>query len=188
MHGWQESRLANLLGATALGLADRLTQAAAEAAGASGSGAAALVTLRTADGIGGTELARRIGLSQSACTRMLDQLAAQGYVRRAPMRGRVVAVHLTPEGVTAADAAQRARSATVGEVLDALAPDRRDALRQALEPLLAALYGRVGSDDVLCRLCDRAACVADDQVCPVGAAARAAAQGDPGGGAGVGHG
>lgn len=183
-----ERRTANLLAATALTLADQLTLAAATASGVSPSGAAALVTLRTAEGIGGTELARRIGLSQSACTRMLDQLAARGYVRRAPLRGRVVAVRLTPQGAAAADAAQRARTETVARVLATLAPAQQDALRQALEPLLAALYGQVGSDDLLCRLCDRAACVADDHVCPVGAAARAAARADPHGEPGADHG
>lgn len=175
-----DERLANLLGAAALTVAERMTSAAARAAGVSVSGAAALVTLAETGesagrgAIGVTELGRRIGLSQPACARMLDQLAASGLVVRTPGGGRNVALHLTEEGTAAAGRARRARGEELREVLAGLAPGQRAVLTDALEPLLARLYGQVGSEDVVCRLCDRGSCLAAGHVCPVGRAAREA--------------
>ncbi|WP_407564468.1 MarR family transcriptional regulator [Streptomyces sp. 184] len=165
-------RTANLLGAAALTVSDRMTTAAAAAAGASVSGTAALVTLRGAEGIGVTELGRRIGLSQPACARMLDQLAARGLVQRERGGGRAVALRLTGAGAAAAARAEEARQEELRRVLSGLSGAEGAALGAALERLLAGLYGDVGSEDVLCRLCDRGACLADGHVCPVGQAAR----------------
>ena len=165
-------RLANLLGAVVLNLSDRMTAAAATAAGVSLSGTAALVTLAESPGLGGTELGHRIGLSQPACARMLDQLAARGLVRRQEKTGRSVAVVLTRTGRAAAARALRARQEVLTTALTRLTAGERAALEPALESLLRGLHAELRSDDLMCRLCDRACCIADDAVCPVGQAQR----------------
>jgi MarR family transcriptional repressor of emrRAB len=167
-----EPRLGNLLGAAVLNLSDRLTGAAAAAAGVSLSGTAALVTLAEFPGLGGTELGRRIGLSQPACARMLDQLVARDLVRRQERTGRAVSVVLTRAGRAAATRALRAREEVLDAALRTVSEPERAALEPALESLLRGLHAEVRSGDLLCRLCDRAGCVAHERVCPVGQAQR----------------
>ncbi|MEV6645077.1 MarR family transcriptional regulator [Amycolatopsis sp. NPDC051371] len=165
-----ESRLANLLGATVLNLSDRMTAAAVAAAGASLSGTAALVVLAEFSGLGGTELGRRIGLSQPASARMLDQLEARGLVERQSRQGRAVAVVLTPEGRAAAKRALEARQEVLVTALHAV-PDNAK-LEPVLEQLLRGLHDEVREGDLMCRLCDRPGCVANQKICPVGEAGR----------------
>ncbi|WP_372664237.1 MarR family winged helix-turn-helix transcriptional regulator [Amycolatopsis kentuckyensis] len=165
-----ESRLANLLGATVLTLFDRLTAAAAAAAGVSLSGTAALVVLAEFPGLGGTDLGQRIGLSQPATARMLDQLEARGLVERQGKRGRGVAVVLTEDGREAAKRALGARQEVLVRALRSVAG--REALEPVLEQLLRGLHAEVRAGDLMCRLCDRPGCVAQRKVCPVGEAER----------------
>ena len=165
-----ESRLANLLGAAVLNLSDRMTDAAAAAAGVSVSGTAALVVLAEFPGLGGTELGRRIGLSQPACARMLDQLEARGLVRRHAKTGRAVAVVPTPAGREAAARALEARQDVLVTAQRAV-PDHA-AFEPLLESLLRGLHAEVRSGDLMCRLCDRPGCVAQRRICPVGQAER----------------
>src|SRR5690606_16100357 len=120
--------------------------AAAAAAGVSVSGTAALVTLRGAEGIGVTELGLRIGLSQPACARMLDQLAARGLVERERSGGRQVALRLTGAGTATAARAEAARRDGLRRVLAGLPAERKAALTEALELLLTEVYGEVGSE------------------------------------------
>ncbi|WIV62111.1 MarR family winged helix-turn-helix transcriptional regulator [Amycolatopsis nalaikhensis] len=147
-----------------------MTAAAAGAAGVSLSGTSALVVLTEFPGLGGTELGQRIGLSQPACARMLDQLEARGLVRRQAKQGRAVAVVLTRSGRAAAARALDARQKVLVAALRAV--DDHAALETALEQLLPGLHAEVRSGDLMCRLCDRACCVADAQLCPVGQAER----------------
>lgn len=166
------ARVANLLGAAAVTSADRVRAASTEAAGTSGSGAAALVTLHTDDGLGVTELGKRIGLSQPAAARMVDSLVGQGLVERRRESARSVGVWLTRRGRAAAARVLRARSHALERVLDGLGAGHRKALLTALEALLPRLFDEVGSEYLVCRLCDRSVCVAAGEICPVGQAAR----------------
>lgn len=132
-----------------------------------------MTTLATEAGLGVTELGERIGLSQPAAARMVDNLAAGGLVERRPGRsGRSVAVHLTDRGRQAAQRVLMTRSEELTGFVEALEPGERAALARGLEKLLDRLYDEVGSEHVLCRLCDRAACTAGPTTCPVGQAAR----------------
>ncbi|WP_240437757.1 hypothetical protein [Sciscionella marina] len=49
--------------------------------------------------------------------------------------------------------------------------DEQRALAGLLDKLLARLYAKVGSSEMLCRLCDRASCTTN-ATCPVGQAER----------------
>lgn len=165
-------RTANLLGAAALALTDLMLSSAIRAGEVSASGAAALVVLSTSDGLSVTELGRRVGLSQPAAARMVDGLDARGLVQRRKGIGRTVSVQLTDEGRRAAERLLAGRADPLVDVVGAL--DESDQVRLAglLEALLTDLHDQVGSSARICRLCDRAACVAD-ATCPVGAAERA---------------
>ncbi len=178
-------RLANLLGAWALAAADRVTAAAAGAAGRGGQAPAALVALHQFAG-GGTieELRGVLGLTHSATVRLVDALEADGHVARGPHAGvdrRAVALRLTPSGRAAAKRIIAARGAAVREMLGGLS----DAERRSLTALVERLTGDVTAVRLqerragnlppggwLCRLCDFEACRRREGRCP--AAARAA--------------
>lgn len=169
----QTTRVANLLGAAALAVGERMLAAAAGTAGVSASGSAALVRLAAEPGLGVTELGERIGLSQPAAARMVDSLAAHGLVERRPgTDGRSVAVHPTRKGRIAARNVLRAREGELDSLVELLDPGEREALVHGLEKILDRLFDEVGSEYVLCRLCDTRACLGEGTFCPVGQAAR----------------
>ena len=156
-------REANLLGALAVAVVDRI--AAAAEPGAGGSAAEALVTLHEG-GAGGSidALARVVGLSHSGTVRLVDRLAAAGLVeRRAGADQRSAAVNPTAAGRRAARRVLARREAAVQSVLAALTRGQRDELVRLMERLLAD----VGDERRVCRLCDRAACGRRRGRCPV---------------------
>ncbi|MFC4855732.1 MarR family winged helix-turn-helix transcriptional regulator [Actinophytocola glycyrrhizae] len=162
-----ELRLANLLGACGLAVADRVRDVTA---GLNPSSAAAVVVL-AAGPVGGTELGRRVGLTQSAATRLVDSLVAAGLAARSSRAGRSVLVSLTESGRWVADELLAARAEALAGVLSVLPDDERARLGGLLEKLLARLYDDIGSAELMCRLCDRSACTSG-AVCPVGQAER----------------
>ena len=168
-----DDRTANLLGATALAVGDVVLGAAAASVGLSPSGSAALVVLSASPDLQVTELARRIGLSQPAATRLVDALEARRLVERRPGRGRGLEIRLTRTGRSATRSLLDARDAPLHELVALLADEDRRALGDLLATLLAKLYERVGDAELMCRLCNRAACTTD-AVCPVGEAERRA--------------
>jgi MarR family transcriptional regulator, negative regulator of the multidrug operon emrRAB len=169
-----DARTANLLGATALAVTDLVMSGAAAVAGVGASGAAALVVLAAApDGVTVTELGRRVGLTQSAAVRMVDGLASGGLVERTRGPGRAVPVRLTERGRGVARELLGARDAALAGALADLSGAERDTLADLLSRLLTSLYAEAGDAELMCRLCDRQACVTGAP-CPVGAAERAA--------------
>ncbi|MEV0074473.1 MULTISPECIES: MarR family winged helix-turn-helix transcriptional regulator [unclassified Amycolatopsis] len=166
-----QSRTANLLGATALAVTDRVLMDAHHAVGVSASGAAALVVVSAGPGLSVTELGRRVGLSQSAAARMVDSLEQSRLLERLPRQGREVTVELTPEGRRAAHTLLEARGTGLSGLIEVLSEHEQDQFADLLGKLLARLYDDVGSAELLCRLCDRASCTRG-AVCPVGQAER----------------
>lgn len=168
-----EQRTANLLGALSLALSDRLVDTVVETVGAGTSAPAALVTLLSEPGIGVTQLGGRIGLSQPAAARLVTGLVSEALVERCSTSdSRGVALHVTAHGRKKAQEAIAARQRMISEFISVLDPDEQKALTGAMEKLLTRLLNDDGRPFVLCRLCDRAICIADDNICPVGAAAR----------------
>lgn len=167
-------RTANLLGAASLAVTDALLGATAAVAATGPSGTAALVVLSATPGLSTTELGRRVGLTQSAATRMVDSLAARGLVERGPSIGKSVTLRLTPDGQHAARDVLVAREDRVADLLAPLDEAERGTLSALLEKVLTAAYGRTPHSQWLCRLCDRESCLAGGSAeCPVGAAERA---------------
>jgi MarR family transcriptional regulator, negative regulator of the multidrug operon emrRAB len=165
-----EERTANLLGAMALAVTD-LAVASVTVAGTSNSGAAAMVVLMNSPGLSATELGRRIGLTQSATARMIDSLTAQGLAEKGPGTGRHRPIELTAAGRDATTRLLGARAESLHHLVDALTLDERRILDGLLAKLLVRVYADVRNSELLCRLCDRAACTGN-ATCPVGQAER----------------
>jgi MarR family transcriptional regulator, negative regulator of the multidrug operon emrRAB len=166
-------RAANLLGALALAVADRLREAAGQQDdGLTASEAAALVTLAHHPGQSIVSLDATLGLTHSGAVRLADRLEAAGLVRRAASgRGRTLALHLTDRGRQAAARVLARRQAAAEELTGLLDPQDAAALERVAGLLLAGLTSDRRSARRLCRLCDEPLCDADPG-CPVDQAVR----------------
>jgi MarR family transcriptional repressor of emrRAB len=162
-------RDANLVGAMALALADRVQAVAAQAGGHGASGPAALTALHgPAAGASIDGLRRIVGLTHSGAVRLVDRLAGSGLVeRRAGADQRSTALWLTPAGRRAARRVLVQRAAVIDAALAELAPAEREALVLAAERLLPALAGAPATEPRICRLCDTEACGRPAGDCPM---------------------
>jgi MarR family transcriptional regulator, negative regulator of the multidrug operon emrRAB len=172
------AREANLLGAVALAVADRLRASAERGSGQGGSAPAALVSLAGyLDGGPIDSLRAPLGLTHSAAVRVVDRLVAAGLVRRREGADRrSVAVAITPAGRKAAERAARARAEALEAALAALDPAERAELARLHEKILATLTDGRATAGHICRLCDAEACGHFLGRCPVTRAADAAEQ------------
>ena len=162
------SRAANLLGALALAVADRLREATERPGdGLAASEPAALVTLAQYPGPPIGSLGRTLGLSHSGAVRLADRMEAAGLVRRtASGHGRTVAMQLTRRGREAAGGVLARRQAAVEQLVGVLDAAEVAALERLAGRLLAGITTDRGSAYRLCRLCDEAVCEGDAG-CPV---------------------
>lgn len=172
-----DARLANLLGAAAVGIADRLQDAARATAGLAGSDPAALIALLDFSPRGTIDALSQIcGLTHSGAVRLVNRLVAAGYVTRGPGgNARSVAVTLTPAGRTAALELRAARQDAIVETMAGLTDPQRRELASACEVLIGALRadrlarraaGESPAGGALCRLCDFGACQRPQGNCP----------------------
>ncbi len=158
-------RTANLLGAHALLVCERLRAAA----GRELSSAAVLCALRTfAPGASIDELRRVLRLSHSGGVRIVGRLEREGLVvRRVDQTDRrALRIELTAAGTGEADAILAARRDALGSLLGALDPGEQETLAALLERGLGAATH--GEDDArhICRLCEPDVCGHPDR-CPV---------------------
>jgi DNA-binding MarR family transcriptional regulator len=167
-------RPGNLLGALSLAIADRTADAMADAGGQPESAAAALsALLHFLDGPSVDLLRQVLGLTSSGTVRLLDRLAAAGYVRRGPgADGRSASISLTEAGRAVALQVAGARAGVLDGALAALSPDEREVFDQLAGKVLTALIRGPGATRWICRLCDTSACRRPAGGCPVGNAAR----------------
>jgi DNA-binding MarR family transcriptional regulator len=166
---------ANVLGALALVVHDRMAEAvSAAAAGQPETGAAALSLLaqfmeRPRVGL----LHRALGLTPSGAVRLLDKLEAAGWVRRGPgTDGRSTSVRLTGSGRRVAARVAAARAAVLDDALAVLSDEERETFDQLVGRVLVGLMRDPGATRWMCRLCDARACGHEAGACPVGAEAR----------------
>jgi DNA-binding MarR family transcriptional regulator len=177
--GWsaqdRERQAANLLGALALTLSDRLEGVVTAASGLSASDAAALSSLHQfLDSPRVDLIAQVLGLSSSGAVRLLDRLEGAGLVRRAAgADGRVTSAALTPAGRRRAEAVTRARAELVEQALAGLTPAEQRRFGELAGKLLAGLIRPPGATRWTCRLCDLVACGRPEGRCPVYEAAKA---------------
>jgi DNA-binding MarR family transcriptional regulator len=151
------ARAANLLGAHALVVCDRMR----EAAGMELSSAAVLTALETfADGASIDALRRVLGLSHSGGVRIVKRLEVQGLVAREPDPAdrRAIRLHLTADGEREAHRLLAARQAALTPLLAGLGERERAALERLLERLLASVTATGDDANRICRLCDPGIC------------------------------
>lgn len=164
-HDSDRARTANLLGAQALAVCDRL-----QAAGAPiDSAAAALCALRDFAGGESVDGLRRIlGITHSGAVRLADRLEADGLLerRRGERDARTVSLHLTRAGRARADAIRDRRIDTLEQLLAELRPEDERRLTGLLERLLGAMTTDRASARHICRLCESDVCGHPDR-CPV---------------------
>ena len=171
-----EAQAANLLGAMALVLTDRVTEAVAAATGQAPSAAAALSALRHFEADPSVDLlARILGLTSSGTVRLVDRLVAAGLVRRdhPGHDARVATLHLTPAGRRAADRVTAARAEVMASALAGLEPAERASLGDLAGRVMGAMTRGPGAVRWGCRLCDTGACRRYRGGCPVATTAAA---------------
>jgi DNA-binding MarR family transcriptional regulator len=173
-------RDANLLGALGLVITDRTADAVATAAGASVSGAAALSALHHfLDSPSLDRLRLVLGLTPSGAVRLVDRLAAAGYVTRgAGADGRSRAVTLTPKGQRVAAKVSAERAELLNGALTELSTEERETLHSLMGRLMdyfvrGNLERGPGKAGWICRLCDTTACGRTDGHCPTANSAAA---------------
>jgi DNA-binding MarR family transcriptional regulator len=160
----EDERRANLLGAVALAVADRVRTETEAAVGHSGAAAAALVMIVQFPGRTVEFLRRAVGLSHPAAVRVVDRLVEQKLVRRRAVgAGPAVALTATAAGRRAARRILDVRREVLVEALPDLSPREAEALDAILERALEALASTPGT--TICRLCDMGRCRTRD--CPV---------------------
>lgn len=170
----RERQAANLLGAFALALADRLEGAVTDAAGLSESDAVALSALdHFLDSPRVDLLAQVLGLTSSGTVRLVDRLEDAGLARRVTgADGRVTSITLTASGRRRARAITQARMDLIENALGALTPSERRQFGGLAGKMLAGLVRPPGATRWTCRLCDLVACGRPEGRCPVYEAAK----------------
>jgi MarR family transcriptional repressor of emrRAB len=182
----KQPRLTNLLGAAATGLTDAMEQSMVATADLDAASSAALIAMLDFTP-GGTirALSQVLGLTHSGAVRLVDRLAAAGYVERAAgPDARSRRLQLTRSGRAAARRVRAARETALALAVRGLTPAEQDALTALSERLVAQLTdlrlesrakGRAPGGGALCRICDFTACGRAAGRCPAAATAATAA-------------
>jgi DNA-binding MarR family transcriptional regulator len=160
---------ANVLGALALRLHDRMAAAVSDAARQPENGAAALSLLanfveQPQVGL----LHKALGLTPSGAVRLVDRLEADGELRRGPgADARSTTVRLTARGRRTAHRLSAARLAVLEDALSVLSDEERETLDALISRVLVGLKRPAPPARHMCRLCDATACGHADSHCPV---------------------
>lgn len=152
-------RTANLLGALALAVTDKIEQAAHAVLGRGGETPAAVVVIGYGAGLTNDRLRRILRLSHPGSVRLVDRLVADGLVERRPGRNsREIALHLTTEGMQVRERLLAERLATVGSMLDVLSEREQSDLADLLAKALSRYDTTEMERYALCRYCDDRVC------------------------------
>jgi MarR family transcriptional regulator, negative regulator of the multidrug operon emrRAB len=163
-------RTANLLGALAVAVSDRLDAQLKSHPNQTDSSAAALHLLGLFEGCSNTELSAALKLSHPATVRLIDKLEAGGLVASKPGTDRrSVALFLTASGRTRARAILQERCVALEAIVDVLTLQQRQQLDGIAETLLRSFTTTPVEGAHICRLCDEIACPPEH--CPVHAEA-----------------
>ena len=164
----EERRLENIWGAIALATVDKMEQAFAVETGRGPSAVAAITQIGIESGLSIERLRRIVALSHSATVRLVDQLVAEGLVRREASSGtdkRARSLYLTDEGEALFEKAKAARRRVAEVALKKLTERERKSLTAILERMFPAFVGPGDDELIVCRLCDETVCPYDS--CPV---------------------
>jgi DNA-binding MarR family transcriptional regulator len=169
------SPAANVLGALALAVTDRIDAAVAAAAGQSVSAAAALsAILHFTEPPNLDRLGQILGLTHSGAVRLVDRLTDAGLVVRTPGRdGRSRVLALTEAGHATAERVTAARASVHDDLLDDVSPGEQTTLHDLAGRLMAAHVRTKERGAWTCRMCDLDACGRPAGLCPAANAAAA---------------
>jgi DNA-binding MarR family transcriptional regulator len=159
-------RTANLLGALAGEIADRVERQGKLHPNETSSAIAALNVIGFYEGCSNGALSRALGLSHTATVRLVDKLELSGFVRSE--RGtdkRSVALRLTKLGRQRARAVIHDRCLRLSGFIEVLTEQQRRQLDDIAEALLKSMVKAAQDADHICRLCDGSAC--PTRRCPV---------------------
>ena len=159
-------RTANLLGALAGEITDRIERHGKLHPNETSSAIAALNVIGFYEGCSNGALGRALGLSHTATVRLVDKLELAGLVHsETGTDKRSVALRLTDLGRDRARSVIRERCLRLGDFIDALTPAQRRQLDEIAETLLKSMVNAAQDADHICRLCDGTAC--PPRRCPV---------------------
>ena len=105
----------------------------------------ALLIIDRAGSLNLSRLAEALGASASAASRLCDRIQAAGLLTRdrAAASRREIVLFPTESGRRLAQWVRRRRRAALGDVMQAMSPDGREALAQGLRELAAGAVARV---------------------------------------------
>jgi DNA-binding MarR family transcriptional regulator len=158
---------ANILGALAVLIQDRVESAWQSDLDLSPMAAAALVQIDGEPGCTIELVAGRIGLTHSATVRVIDKLAERGLVEkdRARKDARAQSLTLSKAGKRTAQQLHAARNQVTDDLLAGLDSAQRKALEAAISAILHRTVEPGREADVTCRVCDDRRCSPD--ICPI---------------------
>ena len=104
---------------------------------------AGLSALETGEKIAGAELAARIRLSPSRCSRVIDRMVERGFINReqCPNDRRAIRVSLTPQGAKLKQSLNNEMANCERKILSRLTPDQTREIVRCLNILLEAAHG-----------------------------------------------
>lgn len=159
-------RTANMLGALASAVVERLDAQRKRHPNETDSSTAALNLIALYEGCSNAALSQALQLSHPATVRLIDKLEEDGLVAR--QRGvdrRAVALFLTPTGRERMRTALEERCVVLDKIVDVLSPEQKRQFNGIAETLLRAFTATPLAAAHICRLCDQVSCPAD--FCPV---------------------
>lgn len=159
-------RVANLFGALACAVSERLEARLKQHPNETDSAAAALNLIAMLEGCSNAALSQALKLSHPATVRLVDRLEAEELVDAREGRDRrFVALYLTQKGRERVVSVLQDRCLALDDMLEVLSPSERDALEAICGKILARLTTSEVEGTHICRLCDDGVCPPDD--CPV---------------------
>jgi MarR family transcriptional regulator, negative regulator of the multidrug operon emrRAB len=162
----ENRRLANLVGALGLTLADGQERVVIAATGLATSEATALNFVGQTPGCSIESVRTALAISHPGTVRVIDRLADKRLIERtAGVDGRTRGLRLTDSGMDAWDRLNEARIVWLNTVIDRLGRTEQSQLESAVEDLLAGVTPGYDESEHMCRLCDLRVCLQDR--CPV---------------------
>lgn len=153
------NRTANLLGAVALAVVDRIEGTAREILSHAGETPAALIVIGYGTGPSNDKLRRILGLSHPGTVRLVDRLVADGLVERREGRDkRAIALYLTKRGEALREGLLKGRLAAIRPLLAPLTDDEMETFAALLHKMLSSMDPTDMERRTLCRLCDDRVC------------------------------
>lgn len=147
-----------LLGALAIGISDRLVEAAEHIMGHTGEAAAAIVQIGLTPGLNIRKLSKILALSHSATVRLTMRLASSGYLlRHAGNDRREVGLTLTGSGKAAMRLLQKEHGQILATAINDLAPSDLNHFSHCLRLILKRLPRNSVESIRIYRYCSKSA-------------------------------